>query len=632
MHAGIERRAPETSRIPLDLWVRLSHEDYAEPFDADGVDLSSGGLALRSDYLPEVGDRLSCRFDLPTGTGELALDGEVVWAHEAGERSGEFGLRFDSLAADDSERLRSLVEHLAPDAVAGTRRARLHLDGVATPIDADISTQSDAWLTAEQALPFLRLGMGVAVEGAGGPPQGRLASVDLRIENGVPRLVLGVELDTEEAAAAPSLDTLDEAPVPGADATLQDFDFVAPSALDGADRTGADQAEDGAFADAAEAYDEAYDDDDEAYDEAYEDATDGGAVRAPIEARREAARVFQVEADEDASRDDASLDDHSRDALAPGEHEASDEVSFVTRARAAMAPRLAKLRAGAVALAKKMGPAAKAVWAKLALAWAFLLSKGGPSLKAFGAKVATLGGKVLKRGKRRTTAAAPRRVAQSPRRRQRGSEEEEAAPSKKIGRKVLAACVVAFCGVGAIVYGFSGDDAEPVDASEPAEITALPEANAAPVAAPSAMPAAPEAPSVAAAAPSEAEEPEGGRLGEPTFPTLAEAQQRRDEPVEEGASFGADSVENGRTTSLQMSQPISTLRGQRQEGGFTVTIPGALSLDPAGPMAAANPSIERAIVLNRGDHCVLTVRFVAGRTPDYRVVAQGRSIEVTIGR
>jgi hypothetical protein len=142
----------------------------------------------------------------------------------------------------------------------------------------------------------------------------------------------------------------------------------------------------------------------------------------------------------------------------------------------------------------------------------------------------------------------------------------------------------------------------------------------------------------------------GGHLPAPTFPTLGSASSASAEPEEATApiiasstppapiasapstSFGADEVANGRTSTLRMSQPITSLVGQADESGFTVTIDGALSLDRAGPIAAANPSVERASILNRGDHCVLTVRFISGRSPAYRVAIRGQAVEVTIGR
>ena len=43
-------------------------------------------------------------------------------------------------------------------------------------------------------------------------------------------------------------------------------------------------------------------------------------------------------------------------------------------------------------------------------------------------------------------------------------------------------------------------------------------------------------------------------------------------------------------------------------------------------------SIERAMILNRGDHSELTIRFVEGRDPAYRVEARGATLELTVGR
>ncbi|MBX3272723.1 MAG: PilZ domain-containing protein, partial [Sandaracinaceae bacterium] len=214
--ANTERRAKAT-RVPLDLWIRLAHEDFDESFDADAVDLSEGGLALRAEYLPEIGDRLRCQFESPPTGAEIEVGGEVVWAHEAGERSGEFGIRFDPLDEHMQESLQELVRHLGGGDAA--RVARLHLDGVATPIEAEVLEQEARWLTVEQELPFLQVGMGVTLEGAGGAPRGRLASVDLRVVDGTPRLVLAVELAAAEALAPAREDTFDEdEPVAYADA------------------------------------------------------------------------------------------------------------------------------------------------------------------------------------------------------------------------------------------------------------------------------------------------------------------------------------------------------------------------------------------------------------------------------
>ena len=100
----------------------------------------------------------------------------------------------------------------------------------------------------------------------------------------------------------------------------------------------------------------------------------------------------------------------------------------------------------------------------------------------------------------------------------------------------------------------------------------------------------------------------------------------------EGTVFGTPEIENGRSFLIRMSQPVSVLRGTARADGFTVEVPSSLSLDRAGPIAASHPFVERAMILNRGDHSELTVSFVSGRSPAYRVSARGSAIEVLIAR
>ena len=81
-----------------------------------------------------------------------------------------------------------------------------------------------------------------------------------------------------------------------------------------------------------------------------------------------------------------------------------------------------------------------------------------------------------------------------------------------------------------------------------------------------------------------------------------------------------------------MSNPVTELDGIIEQDGFSITIPGSLSLSRAGPIAAAHPDVEHASILNRGDFSELTLRFVAGRHPAYRVEARGPAIEITVAR
>ncbi|MFK7987268.1 MAG: PilZ domain-containing protein [Sandaracinaceae bacterium] len=631
MHLATERRAPDANRVPLDLWVRLRHEDYAEPFDADGVDLSRGGLSLRADFLPEVGDRMRCRFDSPSEGEEIDLGGEVVWAHDSGERGGQFGLRFTDLDDRLGDSLSQIVRRVAPDAFVGgtldeespaTPRVRLHLDGVASPVEADLVERDDEWICAEQSLPFLKPGMGVVVEGSVGPPRGRLAAVSLRVEDGMPRLVLQVDLE-QEARSGP--DTLDEAPVETAPADDEEL----------------------ARASAPVEFDATLQDYMPPVDVVADPGRDAQAVRVFATSSKdeegEAALADDGEYTDEARDEDSSLAaDEGEDSIAaeaaPSKLAQLSESKFGVMASAQLAKAKAKTSAALGAVKEKAGPTARAWFAKFAALFALALQKAGPKGKAAWEKIrataATVGGivarKVLKKGKRRTTARPPRRVAESPRLRRQRKDEPVEAPKPKIGRRVLALSLLAFAAVGMGVYALSGDDAEATPDTE-SEVESLPSLEAAP----SPVTAAPvsAAEPVAEANPEEGGAvvvPSGGQLEAPSFPSLREASQR-EAPVREGTSFGAASVE-GRASTIRMSQPVSTMRGQEQDGGFTITIPGSLALDRAGPIAAAHPAIERATILNRGDHAVLTVRFVAGRTPAYRIVAQGSAVQLTVAR
>jgi hypothetical protein len=121
-----------------------------------------------------------------------------------------------------------------------------------------------------------------------------------------------------------------------------------------------------------------------------------------------------------------------------------------------------------------------------------------------------------------------------------------------------------------------------------------------------------------------------------TAPTPAAPARKRASKSEQASSsargpvFGARKPAKGRDYMLRMSRKIEQLRGTPDQGGFTVIIPGSLSFDPAGPIAATHPLVRRSLILNKGDHAALTVRFVKGASPSYRVSAVGSSLYITI--
>jgi len=96
--------------------------------------------------------------------------------------------------------------------------------------------------------------------------------------------------------------------------------------------------------------------------------------------------------------------------------------------------------------------------------------------------------------------------------------------------------------------------------------------------------------------------------------------------------FGRAQAPNGRRYTLRMSTPIRELRGIPDKGGFTVIMPNVLSLDRAAPIAATHKAVARSMILNKGDYAELTIRFVEGKQPAYRVKAVGQTLELVIAK
>lgn len=94
--------------------------------------------------------------------------------------------------------------------------------------------------------------------------------------------------------------------------------------------------------------------------------------------------------------------------------------------------------------------------------------------------------------------------------------------------------------------------------------------------------------------------------------------------------FGARDVRSAQRFTLRMSSPVTALRGTADARGFTIVIPGSLSLDPAGPIRKQHPSVESAMILNRGGESQLTIRFASGKKPAYQVRGDGARLDILI--
>jgi len=202
-----ERRLQNSVRIAYGQSIALSHEGFHEPFDAECVDLSPGGLSLRASCLPGVGETLTCHFAAPDAGQQIEVRGEVVWAHLEGHRGGEFGVRFidvDALTVALISEMIGEQESRARRESALTSRenatAQLSVDGSSDTFTARLLRRSAGLVTFEQDLSFLRLGRGVSAVQGDDVQRGQIASVAVRLDGSTPKLMVTLRY---EASSAP---------------------------------------------------------------------------------------------------------------------------------------------------------------------------------------------------------------------------------------------------------------------------------------------------------------------------------------------------------------------------------------------------------------------------------------------
>jgi hypothetical protein len=640
--------------VPIDAPVELVHAGDDEPFLADVVNLGLGGLSMRASFLPDIGERLACSFEVQPGR-EIKANTEVVWV---AEKRGEFGLRFVDLDEGQRRTVREIVAGFyrppKPAAVIKPEpeRIRVQLDGVKTPVIATVIDRCERSMTVEQALPFLKLETGIVDEQG---RRGRIVAVDLSVEGDTPKLLLDLAFD-ETTLADP----------PPADATVPDFDSVEDEEVSEIRSVTPSSA--GAI-DMAPMPSESV----------VRVEARASVVHAPnVEVRMELPPPKPVEPAR-AERGDQSVRvvHHEVEPEREPEKEAVREVEIEVdpELRTGLAKAFTSLpfdRERIAAFYAKVKPYLVIAWTHVSDGWQKMLEVGGlvlekvsPRLKQMSAgAIAFTRSKLGKARMRRTTAPAPKDSNVAPRikpAKTRGKKEAaEPLHRRKIGRYVLVA-LLAIAAVLVLLYAFQEEPeivappqvSVPEHVIESIDLEPPPAAITAPVVREAPPPALnPEAGDLAPAPPvpvePEVAEREPGPMPAPTFPSVTGAPspqtvpsdspyavdvaQEASAPMESGPSFGAESVSNGESYSLRMSQPVRAVAGRATSNGFVVEIQGALSLDRAGPIARNHPLVERSVIMNLGDRAELTIEFSEGASPAYRVVPRGSAVEVTIAR
>ena len=616
MESNEERRDPRLLRVPLErVEVELAHEAFDDVFEADGIDVGEGGLALRSAILPDVGARLRCAFASPLDGESIVADGEVVWAHDSGPHLGEFGVRFEGLDEASEASLRRIIEdhedraltqqeadalgwpsspgtiaaptdedpnedeevyggEYAPETIA------LELDGVASELIAEVVHTADDAMLVEQALPFLRLGTGLTTEDG---RRGSIEGVELRIDDDTPRLVLTVVFTN--TASGPSL-ALDVDTVPDAQLPFHTEEIVvkvtqAPSVIV-----------------------------EETVEEDVPVVTRSRPVREAEPAKkREATETFRIPREAEVEAYDPPT---PRDRA----------LSALDTLRADVFPAVARALATFVLFVKRLyGMAAPRVTG---------------AARAVHTRATNMSTSL--RAQPRRTTSRPRAEASAPqprRRTQGGRQSVEELPvavdfeARKRKNRIVLGLAAATVLIGAVGLLSEETPIAPPPAV-PAPVVAAPVAAPEPVVMPVAAPV-PEPVAV---------EPTGGPIAQPTFPTLGDDSAAASDattassvtPTPRATSFGAATVPNGQTFILEMTTPVEAVEGEETATGFRVRLTHTNSNSRASPIAQQHPRVDRASIMNQGENAELRIDFLAGRKPVYRVEARGRRLHVTLSR
>jgi hypothetical protein len=631
MDLPVSGRGRREERVLLDALVELRSENGDEVMEADGLDLGPGGLSMRAPFVPEPGVRLVCHFRCPPMGEPVEAHSEVVWSAWEGPRSGAFGVRFLELDTRGAMAIRRFLspgaeaEFAAANATPTAVAATMVIDGLAAPIEADLRLSDDTRIVLEQELTFLRLGRGVDVDIPGkGKQRGRIASVELRPGPlNVPTLVFGVLVDQPVPDSVLVPVSAQVATTPRSAELPSEFETM--TALEAVDRP--NEAPKAAVMPTmiVEGMEEAV--------IAHTSSVDTWPER-PIftDATGVPAEPPAKPASSPAGRDETCTfyvqpGIEGEPSLSAEEHAEVDAFS----SRLSL-PGLGSAWRQALTVLESMRATVRTLFTMLRT---LLVRYFGERIAVTFRQVSALlrASKSADKAKLRTTAAPPRHVKTAPILRETKPADSK---SNKPRNHRLRALALAAAGLGLGVYALaprSGAklNAQPIARTVSADaVSLLPSAGSTE---PSTSLAS-TVPTPPAAVDTSTRAPAAVAIGSgPTKDQLSPA------PVEASTgeaglskTFGAAEVPDGRSFILRMSGPVEGLEGDARGDGFTVRVPGRLALDRASPIATSHRAVARAMILNRGDYAELTVDFLPGMKPKYRVMAKDNAIEVTLER
>ena len=563
-----ERRQPG-ARVPFEALVEIAAPEGAS-FEAESVDLSASGMHLRTAYLPKVGTALSFRFE-PSASGSngdaVVCTGEVVWSQD-GDGGCEFGVRFADLASSDAELIQKIVA-----------------------------------VTTETTTSPLKPGapMRIHIEGMSAPMRAVLRA-DM-----TSAALVGVDLKTLRLGAVVELEDKDKgtrraARVDGVECEIDSSTRVpqlvvklryAPSQYpvppDGGSR--------------------------------------GDSISVGTDTDANLPYLPTKKVPMPADVENAAKDVRSTLTPPPPSHETRHEAKLETGAQQRVSlpvahepeGRLDVMKDGMRSVGEKMKDAFTGA--------AFAATAGAARL---GARVGTTVALLTKKktdggedGEARRATSAFSALGSKPRTlRPQGASrdfindsQEETAMQEIDSKKVMRRRQVGIAaGVGiAAMLGF-------LAFRKPAHTTPVvnapaPELAPAPAAPPIAAPPPPVVDTAALAS---------------TAPALVGESTGLDAKGNPNP-FGTAGVKKGTKMVLRLDGPVTEIKGMQMPNGFVVSVPNRKSLEAAGPLAAKDPRIGSAKVVNQPGGAELTIAFKDSATAPYIVKAHGDSIEIILG-
>ncbi len=606
MEQNFDRDARTETRVPFHALVEVG--GAVGGFVAQAVDVSIEGMHLKTAYLPDMGQVLTCRFE--AGGINVEVHGDVVWREEHA-RGGDFGLRFRDLNENSVLALRRIMACEAPPVVAAPQaavgeRVRLHIDGLSAPMRGRVKDVAADSVAIGSDLSFLRLGKTLEIEDAvtGNRRTATIDHVGLSVDavSHVPELVVALQYE--------------------ADASLASNASNVPSMPNMIDRT-----------DAIDMADEVRVSEAEAASIGAPRITPGGFAPGSVP--------------------------NSQAPNSPPRGYAPPGSGAVPRSGEGV--RLASMAAHAARAAEKMGEiasrAAQSMASLPSLPWREKF--GVASEPARRVTAPPPGGALHSDG---------RRVVRDDRDSEYWDNERAEASVRRSRTRLIAVGAVSLATVALAAYAFH----TPTPATTASTVTApaANDVPATPVTDPSAVVVAPDAPRTAStdglivhaaptaavlpgALPSSAQPsalPSSQLPGTPSAPVAAEGQvtappsptamltlpQQTAFPkpgaatlLGEPASFGNGPVGRGVTLRIKMDGPIGQIQGAHEATGFVVQVPDRRNEKPTEGLALRDSRIAAMHMTNTDTGSELKVAFRNG-VPNYQVRARGDVLEVVV--